>query len=418
MNEKRTWKLLVALAVTVLLSQGMYAQATAFHVVPEGSVALGYDRPHSMIVASAPNSPFAFVHGPGQPVCNSTSSCYYFPADLRQAYTANFISSGNGGVGITVGIADAFYNSQTEADLGVFSSQFGLPACTIANSCLTIVSQTGGPPTAGFNQGWAQETNLDVQWVHAMAPNARILLVTATNNSSTNLYAAVQYAAAHSDVVSNSFGHTHNSADPTFDPIFFASTVPILFSSGDTGAVTTYPCASPYVTCVGGTNLTTTSATYRNLESAWSGSGGGCSAFEAAQPYQSGFSTSICGTSRGVPDIAALADPFSGALTYLGTNAGGTAGFYVFGGTSLASPVMAAIIANIDASRVAAGKAKLGANLSQLLYQAAANPYFRYRYYDVTAGSSGFPAVTGWDRATGLGVTLNPALTAYLDSLP
>jgi kumamolisin len=178
----------------------------------------------------------------------------------------------------------------------------------------------------------------------------------------------------------------------------------------------------PTVTCVGGMHLLETGASCRKLESVWDeitggGTGGSCSLFESEPPFQSGFSA--CGTQRGVPDIAAVADPYTGVLVYLGSNAGGP-GLFVIGGTSLASPVMAAIVAIVDASRVAQGKTILGGsatsfNLTSLLYQAAVSPFYHYRLYDVTAGTN---AEAGWDTATGLGVTLNPALAAYLDSLP
>jgi subtilase family serine protease len=120
---------------------------------------------------------------------------------------------------------------------------------------------------------------------------------------------------------------------------------------------------SPNVTCVGGTHLLETVTSYRNVESVWDesaygggGTGGGCSLYESEPAFQVGFST--CGSARGVPDIAAIADEYTGVLVYLGTNAasGSPAGLYIFGGTSLASPVMAGIMADIDASRVAAGR--------------------------------------------------------------
>jgi subtilase family serine protease len=106
---------------------------------------------------------------------------------------------------------------------------------------------------------------------------------------------------------------------------------------------------------------------------------------------------------------------------YKGFNAtdGGTAGFYLEGGTSVAAPVMAAIVANIDNSRLADGKTILGGiapfNLGSYIYAGAGNPFYHYRFYDVTTGTDAAP---GWDTATGLGITLNPALTAYLNSLP
>jgi len=376
--------------------------------------------------------PLATVHGPGQTNCGGGSgqdTCFYFPADVNTAYTASFISNGNGGAGRTIAITDAFFNSQTEADLANFNSTFGLPACTIAGSCLTIVGQTCGPPPpqpspiTPMIRGWFQEEALDVQWVHSIAPNAKILLVIANSNSNADLYQAVQCAKANADVVTNSWGAPEFSGEAANDP-FFTSAVPVLFSSGDTFAQTEYPCTSPNVTCVGGTHLLETTNSHRNVESVWDesafgrgGTGGGCSLFESEPAFQSGFST--CGTRRGAPDIAAIADSFTGVLVFLGGNAG-RPGLFVFGGTSLASPVMAGIVASIDTSRVAHGKEILGGSttalyLTSLLYQAAASPFYHYRLYDVTAGTH---AAAGWDTATGLGVTLNPALTAYLNTLP
>jgi subtilase family serine protease len=173
---------------------------------------------------------------------------------------------------------------------------------------------------------------------------------------------------------------------------------------------------------VGGTRLLETATSFRNVESAWGGAttngggGGGCSLFVTAPAFQSGFSA--CGDVRGVPDVAALADEYTGFRVYLGSNAGGP-GFATFGGTSLASPLTAAVIAVIDTARAAASKAPLGANLNALVYQAAVSPYYRYRIYDVTTGTTGsFPAGTGWDKADGLGVILGPSMASYLVSLP
>ena len=433
LERKKMLKPLFPLAAVVLLSQPVYAQNAnvANAVVPLGSTMPWEARPHSVIMSIG--DPDAVVHGPGQTNCGGNAGqdlCFYNPADINKAYTTSFISNSNGGAGRTVAITDAYFNSQTESDLATFSSNFGLPACTIANGCLTIVGQTGGAPPAqpnpitGVVQGWFQETDLDVQWVHAIAPLARILLVVANSNLNSDLHAAVVYAKAHADVVTNSWGGTEFSGETASDPDF-SSTVPILFSSGDVFASMNYPCTSPNVTCVGGTHLLETLASYRNVESVWDesasgngGTGGGCSLFESRPAFQTGFSDPTCGTQRGVPDIAAIADSFTGVEVFLGVNAGGP-GLAIFGGTSLSSPVMAAIVADIDASRVASGKAILGGpapfNLGSLLYPGAGNPFYHYRYYDVTTGTG---AAAGWDNRTGLGVTLNPALTAYLNSLP
>ena len=424
--------LLFVLAAIALLSPPVHAQNpnAAHPVVPRETLELGHMRPPAWMVSIV--DPSALVHGPGQTNCGGgagQNTCFYFPVDVNTAYTTSFISNGNGGAGITVAIVDAYFNSQTEADLANFNSSFGLPACTIASGCLTIVGQTCGAPPPQPNpitpviRGWFVEEDLDVQWVHSIAPNTKILLVIANSNSGLDLFTAVQCAKANADVVSDSWGGGEFSGEGAFDPDF-ASAVPILFSAGDAFGLTEYPCTSPNVTCVGGTHLLETSTSHRNLELVWDesvfgggGTGGGCSPFEGEPPFQSGFST--CGSRRGVPDIAAIADEFTGVLIYLGSNAGGP-GLFLIGGTSLAAPVMAAIVANVDASRVAQGKTILGGsatsfNLTSLLYQAAVNPFYHYRFYDVTTGTNATP---GWDTATGLGVTLNPALTAYLKSLP
>jgi subtilase family serine protease len=224
----------------------MYAQGDAYPVVPAVSVAPGTARPHIWAMFADPA--LTVVHGPGHTDCGPGAAvdCYYFPTDLRTAYATSFVQNSNGGAGMVIGIVDAFHYAGADRDLQTFSTQYGLPQCTIASGCLTQANQTGGPPTAAFNQGLALETNLDLQWAHAIAPNAKILLVEGTTNSFTNLGAAVQYAQIHADVVSNSYGSTEFSTETGFDGIYSGSPMPILFSSGDTGAVAEYPCTSPY----------------------------------------------------------------------------------------------------------------------------------------------------------------------------
>lgn len=427
MNISKISKLLLAAAPALLSGQSMYAQSVGVAVMPN-SAAAGYARSHAWMIMPAEGSSPAAVRGPGQPSSTCTPAgggCYYLPSDIVTAYAVNSIANGNGGAGMTVAIVDAFYNPQTEADLGVYNSAFGLPGCTISGGCLTILNQNGSTDLSGvsFNQGWAQETNLDVQTVHAIAPKAKILLIACNSNSFTDLGTGVLYAQAHANVVTNSYGANEFAGETTnYDHYYSSSTVPILFSSGDTGAVTEYPCTSAYALCVGGTRLLETATSFRNVESAWGGAttsgggGGGCSSQVTAPAFQSGFST--CGGARGVPDVAALADEYTGFLVYLGSNAGPAgAGGYIFGGTSLASPLTAAVIAVIDTARAAASKPPLGANLNALLYQAAVSPYYRYRIYDVTTGLTGFAAVTGWDQADGLGVILGPSMASYLVSL-
>lgn len=436
---------LLALSIVAVFGQMASAQISSHAVMPYPA-APGTFRSHAWVALTS--NPAAVIAAPGQPSTNCTpltNDCYYVPSNLVTAYATGSIPNGNGGAGMTVGIVDAFYNSQTASDLATFSTAFGLPACTTASGCLTIVNSGGVNCTTSpssctadstFNgEGWALETDLDIEAVHSMAPNAHILLVTAANTSN-DLFTSVQYASQHSNVVTSSWGGNEFAGEDTFGAGYFSgSTVPLLWSAGDTGAITEYPCTSIYALCIGGTRLITTSTSFRNVESVWGGSntdggaGGGCSSQVTAPSFQSGYSTAACGTARGVPDVSALADEFTGFLTYLGSfaalglSSGCTpvlcpAGGYVVGGTSLASPLTAGVIANIDADRAFNSKALLGSNLNALIYQAVAGSYYRYRVYDVTTGNNGFAPGTGWDKASGLGVILGPAMGAYLTSLP
>jgi subtilase family serine protease len=437
--------LLLTAAAAAVPAQPTYAQvkakALSRPVMPRPN-AVGHMRSHAMVVYSAP----AETHGPGQTNCSG--GCYYAPADLITAYAIGSIAHGNGGTGIVVGIVDAYYNSQTAADLNQSITDFGLAACALSPSsapltgCLTIVTETGcsvgaaGCTAPGSNAGWAVETDLDVQIVHALAPNAKILLVVCNSTSDVDLFTGVEYATKHSSVVTGSWGASEYSGETGDDSYFSGSTVPVLFSAGDTGASTEYPCASIYSLCVGGTSLLETATGFRNVEGAWgdvswvgneepNGGGGGCSPYVTAPSFQSGYSTSACSSGRGVPDVSAVADPGTAYAVYLGSFAAGaipgSAGLYPIGGTSLSTPLTAAVIANIDADRLYNSKSVLGSNLNALIYEAAAS--YRYRFYDVTQGSTSngtttFDAGTGWDKATGLGVVLGPSLATYLLTTP
>jgi subtilase family serine protease len=408
----KKWIPTISLGISALAAQVAFAQS--YPVVPDAGP--GNLRPYVWINTTSSN---AVLHGPGQPVgaCNDSNPCYYFPSDVQTAYGISAIHNGNGGAGRTIAIVDAFNDPQAANNLALFSNAFGLPQCTVASGCLTIVNQTGGATLPPFNPNWGVEINLDLQWAHVMAPNAHILLVEAASNSGNNLYAAVLYAQQHADVVSNSWGSDEFSSEALFDSNFSSSKVPILFSSGDT-ATSQYPCASTYVLCVGGTSLYETATSFRASEVGWSGSGGGCSPVIGMPSWQAGYTP--CGASRGMPDIAAAADPDTAALVVLDTNITGAGNplLFVVGGTSWACPMTAGIVVQIQNARAAAGKSTFGLNLSQAIYASAAGNLYHYRYYDVTSGSNGNTAGSGWDLVTGLGVPLGPALTAALIALP
>jgi subtilase family serine protease len=310
------------------------------------------------------------------------------PSVVKSVYS--FPTSLTAGSGQTVGIVDAFNNPNVEADLAVFNNQFGLPACTIANGCLTITNQTGGSTLPAADSGWAGEIALDVQWVHAIAPGAKILLVLAKSTSINDLMTAVRYASQHSSYVSMSFGAPEFSGQSTFDTYMSQAGVSFFAASGDTGAQSIYPSASVNAIGVGGTTINFSSGSFAS-ESGWSASGGGCSKYISKPAVQNTGSIN-CAGKRGIPDVAAIGDPQSGVYVY--NSYGCSSGcWYQVGGTSLATPVWAA------RSAVSGQQITLST-----IYNGLAPLNFR----DITAGTAtdgttSYSCVAGYDLVTGRG---------------
>jgi subtilase family serine protease len=314
----------------------------------------------------------------------------YNPADLQSAYQL----TATGGSGQTVAIVDAFNDPNAEADLSVYRAQFGLPACTTSNGCFRKTNQTGGTNYPRGNTGWAEEISLDLDMVSAICPNCHILLVEAQTNSNSNLYAADDYAASQASWISNSWSGGETSGETSSDSHFNVSGKVFTFATGDSGFGSQYPATSRYVTAVGGTSLTKSGTARGWSETAWSGAGSGCSAFESQPSWQSGVSniTSVC-SRRAEADISAVADPNTGVSVY---DTYRVSGWLVFGGTSVATPIIAAVYA------LANNASTVGGNASSL-YSHTSN------FFDVTSGSNGTcgtdlcNATTGWDGPTGLG---------------
>lgn len=307
----------------------------------------------------------------------------YGPADLRSAY--NLTSQGSAAQ--TIAIVDAYDDPTAESDLATYRSTYGLPACTTANGCFSKVNQTGGNKYPHRNTGWAQEISLDVDMASAICPNCHILLVEASSNSFANLGAAVNYAAAHANVVSNSYGGS-DASDATYGAFYNHPGVAITVSSGDSGYGPEYPASSHYVTAVGGTHLVMSGGA-RVSESVWSGAGSGCSAFNTALSGAAGVNTGCA--NRAVADVSAVADPNTGvAVMYNGS-------WFIFGGTSVSAPIIASVYA------LAGNEASIDNNYPYA--HASASTFF-----DITSGSNGncptsqwCTARVGWDGPTGLG---------------
>jgi subtilase family serine protease len=307
-------------------------------------------------------------------------------ATVKAVY--GFPTGSTAGAGQTIAIVDAYDDPNAEADLSVFSAQYGLPACTTANGCFTKVDQNGGTGYPRADSGWALEISLDVQWAHAIAPGAHILLVEAASNSFTNLLAAEDYAGRHAGYVSNSWGASEFNGESAYDGHFRQQGVSYFASSGDAGLPAEWPSSSPTVVSVGGTTLNFSNGAFIS-ETGWSGSGGGCSLYETATSSQAAFGTYPqvnCAGRRGTPDVSLVADPASGVSVYDSVRSKGQRGWYVVGGTSASSPMWAARSAitgkAVDASTV---------------YGSTIN------YRDITFGNNGAPALVGYDLVTGRG---------------
>ena len=321
----------------------------------------------------------------------------YTPVRVRHAY--GFDRIGSVGAGQTIAIVDAYGSPTLAADVGVFCNTFGLPQASLA------VYYPQGKPAA--NSGWALETSLDVEWAHAIAPGARIVVVIAKTSSLTNLLGAVDYAVKTlgAKQVSMSWGASEFSSEKRYDSHFNRAGVTFFASSGDSGAGVIWPAASPYVVAVGGTTPKLDAAGNVTSETGWSGSGGGVSAYESRPVYQNGWQTT---TKRTVPDVSYDADPSTGFPVYI-SNYNRSTGWITVGGTSAGAPQWAGLQALANAVRATPLS---GADTA--LYSLASTNYSQ-DFFDITSGSNGgFTSKASYDYVTGLGSPNAPSLVTGL----
>ncbi|WP_436232574.1 S53 family peptidase [Actinacidiphila alni] len=325
----------------------------------------------------------------------------YGPSDLLAAYGLTSAAASKG-AGETIAIVDAYDDPNAAKDLASYRSYYGLPACTVANGCFKKVSQTGSTTSLpSADSGWAEEISLDLDMASALCPKCNILLVEAKSASMANLGKSVNEAVSlGAKFVSNSYGGSESSSDSSYDSSYFNHPgVAITVSAGDSGYGAEYPAASKYVTAVGGTALKKSSTTRGWTETVWStssteGTGSGCSAYDAKQSWQKDTGCA----KRTIADVSAVADPATGVAVY--DSYGVTAGWYTFGGTSVASPVIAGVYA-------LAGTPSAGSYPTSFPYAhtSALN--------DVTSGSNGScggsylcTGKAGYDGPTGLGTPI------------
>ncbi|HEY1685969.1 MAG TPA: hypothetical protein VGG19_14485 [Tepidisphaeraceae bacterium] len=377
------------------------------------------------------------------------------PTQVDDAYginNINFNGTTGNGAGETIAIVDAYDDPNALSDANAFSNYFGLPDFNAGGSSPTFtkLSQTGsttslpgtdpsGPYSSTGGSDWEQEESLDIEWAHAVAPDANIDLIEASNANSLFTAVAEARSLTNVTVVSMSWGGSEFSSETSYDSTYFTtpsghSGITFVASAGDQGAYgggggaigVEYPAASPNVLSVGGTALTVSGDTYVS-ESAWGngtssyssgGGGGGISEYEAQPSYQSGIVTQST-TKRTVPDVSMLADPNTGVPVYdsydFGTSTPWIPGYE--GGTSLAAPMWAGLVAIADQGRSLSGLTSLNGSTQTLpsLYKLPSTDF-----HDITSGSNGYSAATGYDLVTGLGSPvanlLVPALAGVTSS--
>ncbi|MGP8100280.1 MAG: S8 family serine peptidase [Candidatus Cybelea sp.] len=303
----------------------------------------------------------------------------YAPSDLQTAYGLTSDSQNNGG-GQTVAIVDAYDDPSVESDLNVYRSKYGLPACTVSNRCFTKQKYT-----SQTNPSWAAEESVDVEMVSAICPNCKILLVEAASTSTADLSSAEQYATSQADYVSDSW--STNEGTQTYDDVYTGCGT-IVAATGDHGynATAQWPAILPSVVGVGGTSLTSISP---RAETAWLHAGSGCSKIYGKPSFQSGLNTGC--SMRAQADASADADPSTGVAIY---DTFQRRGWLVFGGTSVATPIVASVFA-LAGNAIANPVRNLYSHTSSL--------------NDITSGGNGACGAPlciaghGWDGPTGLG---------------
>ncbi|HVU71649.1 MAG TPA: S53 family peptidase [Mycobacteriales bacterium] len=343
----------------------------------------------------------------------------YGPAQIQGAY--GLTPAAGVGTGPTVAVVDAYDDPTAASDLATYRSSWGLSNCTDGTVGCILTKVGEGAALPASDSGWALEESLDLDAVTAACPACRILLVEANSATTADLGASVNKAAAYLDpagkhvvAISNSYGGAESSSDPTTTATYYTHPgIAITVSAGDSGYGVEYPAAAPTVTSVGGTHLVVNSNNTWNSETVWgaapsfvqkllgqnpAGTGSGCSAYEnrpAGQPTISGCAKRI------VSDVSAVADPATGLAVYDTT---GQSGWVEVGGTSLSSPLIAAIYAQ--------GGSTTAINGPNLIYAAPAGSF-----HDVTSGTNGScsnsklcTAGSGYDGPTGVGTPKSAAV--------
>ncbi|MDE1829953.1 MAG: hypothetical protein KGI25_06505 [Thaumarchaeota archaeon] len=433
--------LFTLLTVSSIAIPGVFAQSTSTdndEVNRPGGILSATGLPHHPITPTPSNPLDLKAHPPAHirkfigPSAVSLSGGYA-PTIIWTAYglssltcthttTTDWNDPNLCGHGQTIAIVDAYDDPYVASDLQTFDSQFGLPACTVADGCFVKSAPIG----IKNNSGWALEISLDVEWAHSVAPGAKIVLVETSSNSLGSLLGGETTAVGSgAQQVSNSWGSSEFSSETSYDSYFTSPTASFFVASGDGGSGVEWPAASPYVIAVGGTTLNVGSSGQWSSETAWSGSSGGLSAYEPKPSYQNNF---VSGSQRAVPDVSYDGDPNTGVYVYDSDPINGQSGWWVVGGTSAGAPQWAGVSAIVNSQGAKLVSASFGT--SSAFYDAAVgaesnpqtSPYVA-TYHDITSGTNGncgtlCTAGLGYDEVTGLGSPQVNNLIPYLVPSP
>lgn len=390
---------LLSISISLLFACALSTNAADRIIVPASSVVRPADaeiRAHTNLIIYLPNGDRT---GPGSTSETPASiACIYdLVPRVKGCPIAGTTVNPSGGAR-AIAIVDAFDDPNAASDLTTFSNQFGLPPANFS-----VVYAAGVEPPPDPTGDWEVEESLDIEWAHAMAPNATIYLVEATTDLTSDLYAAESVAtslvqAAGGGEVSNSWGGSESSDENTEDYLFQNKGVVYLASAGDTAGQVEYPSASPYVVSAGGTTIHRGSAGNYLFQSGWNGcnggAGGGPSQYEPRPDYQNKIKK-VVGDSRGTPDISFDANPCSGVAVYdTWPYEGEILDWVQVGGTSVSSPSLAGIL-NAAGGFSSSSGAELVA-----MYRELGN---KSDFTDITRGNNTYSCKKGWDFCTGLG---------------
>ena len=417
--------------------RGDRAQLVTRNVTPDSLLGVA---PTRLLDSTA--APFASSASSGSalnPFAAGFPAASFTPAQIRAAYQLPALPSSwsnlsasqaaQFGAGQTIYIVDANDDPNAAAELAAFNTKFGLPSCqTVAIAPSTKLPLPAASTSAGctfsvvyntssgaitstapaYNSGWAMEIALDVQWAHAIAPLARIVLIEAASASLGDLLGAVNLANAMGPgIVSMSFGGNEGSWTTSVDSSFAVPGMSYFAATGDNGSGVSWPAVSANVVAVGGTTLAYNGSGTR-AETTWSGSGGGTSAFVATPSYQTSKVPGL-GTRgrRSVADVSMNADPYTGQLVATMAPGSTTAKWMSVGGTSLSTPQWAGLAAIINATRAVASRPLLGDPHAAIYALSTAPGSYGSDFLDINTGSNGScascAASTGYDTPTGLG---------------